>query len=93
MPKKQEISKTDLVEIALKLSAMQGWDMTRLSDIADEAGISLADLHDYFEDKSDILVALGRQIDRRVLDGAGTPDLSLSPREVLFDILMDRFEI
>lgn len=92
--KNAELSKEDIVKLALDLGAELGWAYVTLSDVADKAEISLAQLHDHFDDKTDILIALGRIIDRRVLaalDDAG--DAEASARDRLFDVLMERFDI
>lgn len=78
---------------ALDVAADQAWDQVTLGDIADEAGVSLAELFDVVQDKMDILVLFGRMIDRRVLEVIGEPDPSISARDQLFDILMERYEI
>ncbi len=78
---------------ALDVAADQAWDQVTLGDIADEAGMSLAELFDVVQDKMDILVLFGRMIDRRVLEVIGEPDPSISTRDQLFDILMERYEI
>lgn len=88
----QEI-KSKVVEHALKLAAQLGWEHTRLSDIADSAGLSLADVQGHFDCKTDILVAFGRMIDHKVLQNMGKADLSMTPRDRLFDILMERFDV
>lgn len=89
---KQKTTKETLVKTALDLAAQYGWACVRLSDIAEAAEISLADLHDYFLDKTDILMALGRMIDRQILENANIEE-NATPRERLFDMLMDRFEV
>lgn len=78
-----------IVLAALDLAAQKGWNKVTLPDIARKAKIKLADLHDIFEDKVDILAAFGRMIDRQVLENASDEG---SPRDRLFDLLMDRFE-
>ncbi|MCB1532633.1 MAG: helix-turn-helix transcriptional regulator [Alphaproteobacteria bacterium] len=85
--------KQKLIEIALKMAAARGWDQLSLRDLAQEAQIDLAQLHDYFEDKSDILTALGRRIDRQVLENIGEPDFEMNARDRLFDVMMERFDI
>lgn len=85
--------KTTIVMKALSLAEGQGWAHVTLSDIAQECGLTLAELFDVVEDKTDILVLFGRMIDRRVLDAVGQHDPSASARDQLFDILMERFEI
>lgn len=91
--KTKKKTKEDLVQIALDLSVERGWQMVTLRDIAETAKISLADLHDMFEDKVDILVAFGRMIDRKVLENVSDPDPEISVRDQLFDVMMDRYEV
>lgn len=81
------------VNAALKLASTQGWEGVTLYDIAQEAGVSLAELHIHFEDKFDILAALGRKIDRETLARMSSADSGLSQRDALFDVFMDRFEV
>lgn len=78
---------------ALSLAADLGWEQVTLRDIAQGAGVSLPDLYDHFEDKTDILTALGRMIDRAVLARAGVGEDSTSPRDRLFEIVMERFDV
>jgi AcrR family transcriptional regulator len=94
MPKKpQQNPRERIVEAALKLAAKQGWDKTTLSDIAKAAKIPLSKLHEQFEDKADIIGALGRMIDRKVLERVGEADPEIPARERLFDVLMERFDV
>ncbi len=81
-----------IVVAALDLAVEQGWEYTTLRDIAERSGLKPAELYDVIDDKSDVLVLLGRMIDRRVLAelAVGEDD---TPRERLFDILMDRYEV
>lgn len=78
---------------ALDLASRMGWDMITMTDIADKAHVSLAELSELFDDKTDVLVAYGRQIDRKVLESFAEPDPSMSERDRLFDILMERFDV
>lgn len=90
--KNKVFSRDDAVLAALQLADELGWEHVTLQDIAQEAGCSLADLHEHFDDKTDILCAFGRMIDRKVLGAVGEVDESLSARDRLFDILMERFD-
>ena len=78
---------------ALDLAARMGWDMITMTDIADKTHASLAELSDVFDGKEDILVAYGRQIDKRVLETCANPDPSTPERDRLFEILMERFDV
>ncbi len=86
------IYKAKVVQVALQLAQDLGWDRVTLHDIAQESGYTLGQIYEEFCDKTDILVALGRMIDRRVLDGISLDD-SMAARDQLFDILMDRFDV
>lgn len=81
------------VAAALDLAARMGWDMITLADIADKAHCTLAELSEVFDDKSDILVAYERMIDKKLLEAFAEPDMSSPERDRLFDILMERFDI
>ena len=95
--KRKKAPKKDIrekvIETALSLAAQHGWENVSLSDIAKKSGLSLAALSDNFEDKGDILNALGRIIDRKTLANAVEVDPETSIKERIFDILMERFEI
>ncbi len=91
--KKSESSKEDIVRVALNLAEDRGWGTLTLADIAEEAGVTLADMQGFFEDKTDILMALGKMIDHQVLENIGELDDEMSERDRLFDVLMERFDV
>ncbi len=80
------------VKAMLALAARDGWPAVTLQAVADEAGLSLAELHDLVEDRLDLLTSYGRMIDRKVLESVSS-DESLSPRDRLFDLMMERFDV
>ena len=81
------------VRAALDLAEKRGWGDTSLADIAQAAGVSLADLRREFTCKSDILRAFQHEIDAQVLAKAKAAGETQSPRDRLFDIIMTRFEL
>lgn len=85
--------KEAVISASLGLAESMGWANVNLADIAQEAGLNLSELFDIVEDKDDVLVLLGKMIDKRVLEVIGEPDPAVSPRDQLFDILMERYEI
>lgn len=89
----QKPMKERAVAAALDLAGRMGWGVITMADIADKAHVSLAKLSDHFDDKSDILVAYGRMLDRRVLESVGSASPEENPRDRLFEILMERFDI
>ncbi len=90
--KKIDIKQKILVS-ALYLAVEQGWEYTTLRDIAEHAGVSASDLYDTIDDKNDILVILGRKIDKEIMGNIDiSDDDATSSRDRLFDIMMDRYE-
>ncbi len=78
---------------AMAVAARTGWRRAALRDVAQEAGLSLAELHAQYRSKAAILNGIGDHADRAVL--AETPQQAedgQSPRDRLFDVLMRRFE-
>jgi AcrR family transcriptional regulator len=86
-------SKRDaVVEALMRLAAGRPWNDIELSDIAQEAGVSLVELRDLFPSKGAMLGGFSRMIDRQVLAGA-SDDLAGEPaRERVFDVMMRRFD-
>jgi ubiquinone biosynthesis protein COQ9 len=82
-----------MIDAALSLAVSRGWDQISLADIAVDAGLSMADIFDDFQDKSDVLVALGRMIDKKVLNHVSKAETSMTVRDRLFDVLMERFDV
>ena len=80
------------VEALMRLAAEQPWNDIEVSDIAREAGLTLAELRDLFPSKGAVLGGLTRIIDRKVLDGDLTGLEEEPSRERLFDVLMRRLD-
>ena len=57
-----------IVDALMSLAARRDFQDVTISDIAHEAGVSLADFRDLFPSKGAILAAFSRKIDRQVLD-------------------------
>ena len=92
--KQQEKSlKNRVLDAALALAAEQGWQDVSFGEIIAKAKVDMAEAHEYFDDKTDILIAYGRRIDRQVLDNISKSNDELSMREKLFDLLMERFDV
>ncbi len=91
-PEPKPSRRDDIVEALMRLAATRNWDRIEVTDIAQAAGVSLADFRDAFPSKGAVLGAFSRMIDRRVLDGT-TSDLAGEPaRERVFDVFMRRFD-
>lgn len=80
------------VQAAMSLAAVQGWRDTTMADIADEAGLNLADLRQLYGSKTAILAGLIRLADEQMLRGSD-PDMAVEPvRDRLFDVIMRRLD-
>ncbi|RDJ25308.1 TetR/AcrR family transcriptional regulator [Bosea caraganae] len=81
-----------VVGALFKLAADRPWDEIELTDIATEAGVSLAALRNLFPSKLAILGGLTRIVDEAVLAGT-SDDLAAEPaRERMFDLVMRRLD-
>ena len=81
-----------IIDALMGLAAEQPWETISLSDVADRAGVSLAQFRDAFPSKGAILGGFSRRIDKIVMD-ATTDDLAQeSDKDRLFDVLMRRFD-
>ena len=85
--------KERVVAAALDMASRMAWDMVTMTDIADKAHVGLAELSEVFDDKTDILVAYGRMVDKKVLEACADPDPSTDEKDRLFEILMERFDV
>jgi ubiquinone biosynthesis protein COQ9 len=86
-------AKDRIVSAALKLAAERPWSDITLLNIAEEAGLTLADLRQEFATKSEILIAFARGIDDQVLRSAPTSNGgAVASRDAIFDIVMSRFD-
>ena len=92
MAKKSDIPRK-IVDAALSLAAQQGWRDTSLVDIAEGAGISLADLHKHYASKTAIVRAYQRRVDDAVLAREDPEREEQLPRDRLFDVVMGRFDV
>ncbi len=81
-----------IVDAAMALAARTRWRDVTLANIAAEAKVSLAQLHDVFRSKPAIVAALGDRVDRVVL-AATDPEAAAEPvHDRLLDVLMRRLE-
>jgi AcrR family transcriptional regulator len=81
-----------IVAAFMALLAEKSIETIGLAEIAERAGVSLADLRGEFASPLSILAAHVKELDRQVLAGSD-PDMDEEdPRERLFDVLMRRLE-
>ena len=81
-----------IIDAMLSLAVDKGWVRLSLHDIAAEADVSLAQLHEHYASKPAILSACMKRVDHQVLAGMGKPAKDETTRDRLFDVLMRRFD-
>ena len=82
-----------LIDAAMTLAGRRRWRNINMGDIAVEAGMPIADALAQCNSKNAILSALGRQINRAVLNDLHTdPEIGDSPKDRLFELMMRRFD-
>jgi hypothetical protein len=92
MPKaKPQTQNAKIAKGALRLAAKKDWSLVTLEAIAKEAKIPLPMLKKCFFAPHEIVPVIIREVTREALAKAGkTPG---TPRDVLFDLLMARFDV
>ncbi len=81
-----------IIDAAMTLAAQSRWREVTLANIAAEAKVSLAQLHESFRSKPAIVAALGDRVDRAVLAGTEADAGSEPVHDRLLDVLMRRLE-
>jgi AcrR family transcriptional regulator len=82
-----------IIEAFMELLAEQPIERIGLADIAEGAGVTLADLRGEFGSPLAVLAAHVKELDRKVLADVDPDMAEESPRERLFDVLMRRLEL
>lgn len=81
------------IEAFMALLAERRFEQIGVADVAERAGLSLADLRDQFPSTLAIFAAHVKENDRKVLAGIDADMAEEPARERLFDVLMRRIEI
>ena len=82
-----------IIEAFMALLAEQPMENIGFAAIAEQAGVSLAELRGAFASTLAILAAHVKDLDRQVLSGGDADMEEEDPRERLFDVLMRRLEL
>lgn len=77
----------------LGLVETQGWIDLSFAEIAEKAGVPIAEAHRIYSSKTAVLLGLTRAIDERILNSLAGDPLEGSAKDRLFDIVMRRFDI
>ena len=82
-----------LIAAALKLAAERPWREVCLLDIAEGAGVTLADLRTAFNGKTAIVSGFVRAVDDALLAQAKRPASGDGARDALFEVIMARLDL
>jgi AcrR family transcriptional regulator len=82
-----------IIQTALKLTEKRGWNALSLMDVAHACEISLADMLEWFSDKTDLLIGYGRSLDLQTVSDLDKADDSMALKDRLFDVLMTRIDL
>jgi AcrR family transcriptional regulator len=81
-----------IVQALMRLASDRPWNDIEVTDLAEEAGVTLAEFRDHFPSKGAVLGAFSRMIDKQVLE-TPSEDLAGEPaRERVFDVMMRRLD-
>jgi AcrR family transcriptional regulator len=80
-----------IIDALMALLAERRFADISLADIAEAADVPVTTLREHFDGKLGILAGFTRRIDLAVLAG-GAPDMSVGPRDRLFEAEMRRFD-
>jgi len=81
-----------IVNAAMKLAAERRWSSISMGDIAVQAKVSLAQLHNAYPSRTAILVAVMEKVDGEMLGKVDPSAFSEPPRDRLLDAVMRRFD-
>lgn len=85
--------KDKLIDAALSLAAERCWNDVSLEQIIEAAEVDFLEAFEYFDEKTDVMAAYERRVDAQIIADMSDGDESLSEREKLFDLLMERFDV
>jgi AcrR family transcriptional regulator len=83
----------ELRRALLELVETQGWIDLSFAEIAEQAGVPIAEAHRIYSSKIAVLLGLSRAIDERILNSLAADPLEGSAKDRLFDIVMRRFDV
>lgn len=83
--------KNKAFDACLQVIEREGWKNFSFAKASQDSAIPLHVFHEQFASPSDVMIHLFKNIDQQVLKNLDSYE-GLSPKDALFDILMNRFE-
>ena len=66
--KREQERRKNLIEAGLKLFSSYGIESVKLQDVADEAGVGIATLYNYYQNKVNLVIAISAYVWKKVWD-------------------------
>ena len=82
----------DLLQLAMRLVAEQGWAAFSFAELARRAGIGLAEVYAEFPDRAALLRGVGRRADAEMLQIDLAELDAMTPRERVFELVLRRLD-
>lgn len=82
-----------ILAAALDVAASHPWEFVAMKQIADSAGLTVTEVTNRFQTKSDIVAAIIDALDTEVEEVFTVVDEDAPMRDRLFDVLMERIEL
>ncbi len=86
-------NKGKIIDATMKLAAERPWSEVTLREIAQSANLTMADIKKEVSSKAHIFGLFTSAVDKEVLAKAGEIDPVQSPRDNLFETVMNRFDV
>lgn len=87
-----ETTGSDLLKTAFALLAERGWRGFSRTELARRAGVSLARVYEELPSRVSLVTALGRHLDRAMLESDPSELDGMTPRERVFELIMRRLD-
>jgi AcrR family transcriptional regulator len=91
-PAPEQAEARDPLDTALLMIGTGGWKSFSLPELARELDVQVADVYAQFPTRTAVLHALGKRLDKKMLDLAPSDLDDMSTRDRLFELMMRRFD-
>jgi AcrR family transcriptional regulator len=91
-PKAPVDKRRQAIEALMRLASDRPWSDIEITDVAQEAGLTLSEMRDLFPSKGAMLDGFTRMIDKIVIEGTSDDLIGEPARERIFDVVMRRLD-
>ena len=91
--RKRRSKEERIIAATLKLAKFNSWKNISMKIISEEAKIPLSEIIKILPTKTAILIEFNRLVDKRLSENNHNNEESVNSRDLLFELLMERFDI